>query len=302
MRAEKKIRALVIGSLGQLAQSFKRSEHPEIEVITQGRGDLDLRDKSSLVASVDRVRPDIVINAAAYTHVDRAEVDRTLAMELNRDGPGTLATLTSNLSIPFIHFSTDCVFDGTLDRPYLETDSPNPLNWYGVTKLAGEQSVLEKNGDALIFRVSWLYSAWGRNFLWAMLNLAQTRDKLEIVNDQYGAPTSAAAVASATLAIACTSVCGVSPSGIFHMTSPDHTSRFVFAKAIFEASTHWRNGRVPKLTGVPTSQFPTPATRALNARLDCSALASAFAIELPNWQNGISNTIAALEPEFGVKL
>lgn len=301
MQTEKKIRALVIGSSGQLAQSLKQAEHPQIAVITKGRGDLDLRDKSSLVAAIERVRPDIVINAAAYTHVDKAEVDRTLAMELNRDGPGILAALTSNLGIPFIHFSTDSVFDGTLDRPYLETDLPNPVNWYGATKLAGEQSVLEKNCDALIFRVSWLYSPWGRNFLWAMLNLAQTREKLEIVNDQYGAPTSAAAVASATLAIAQALVSGARTSGIFHMTSPDHTSRLGFAEAIFEASRQWRNGRVPELTGVSTSQFPTPATRALNGRLDCTALAAAFAIELPKWQSGISDTIAALEPEFGVK-
>ena len=271
-----------------------------MEVVTQGRGQLDLRDPASLAAAIDRVRPDVVINAAAYTHVDKAEQERALALELNRDGPATLAALTSKLSLPFIHFSTDCVFDGALDRPYVESDPPEPVNWYGATKLAGELAVLETNRDALIFRVSWLYSPWGRNFLWTMLNLAQSRETLEVVNDQVGAPTCAQAVASATLSIAHIYIGGSSPSGVFHMTSPDYTSRLGFAEAIFEASRSWRGGKVPTLVGVPTSHFPTPALRGLNARLSCAALTMAYGIELPTWQSGIAQTIAALEPEFGV--
>ena len=290
---------LVIGSSGQLAQSLRQTTPALVSLSIMGRGQLDLRDAVSLNRAIEQVRPDVVINAGGYTQVDMAESEPEEAMRLNCDGPSALAEITRKRGILLVHFSTDSVFDGTLDRPYVETDKANPLNTYGKSKLAGEQAVLTRHGDALIFRVSWLYSPWGRNFLWTMLSLARTRDELKVVGDQYGAPTSAIAIAKATWAAVEARLNGRGHSGLFHMTGPNHTNRLGFAEAILDASKTWRGGSMPKLISVPTDAFPTPAKRGLNARLDSQALYAAFDIELPTWQSGIVETLEALKPEFG---
>ncbi len=290
---------LVIGSSGQLAQSLRQTTPARVKSSIMGRGQLDLRDAVALNRAIEQVRPDVVINAGGYTQVDMAESEPEEALRLNRDGPSELAEITQKRGILLVHFSTDSVYDGALDRPYVETDKANPLNVYGQSKLAGERAVLTNHADALIFRVSWLYSPWGRNFLWTMLSLAKTHDEIKVVGDQYGAPTSAIEVAKATWTAVEMRLSGRGRSGLFHMTGPDHTNRVGFAAAIFDASKHWRGGSVPKLISVSTDAFPTAAKRGLNARLDSQALYAAFGIELPTWQSGILETLEALKPEFG---
>lgn len=292
---------LVIGRSGQVARALlKPSQSHDLPFIFLGRDALDLSDATTIEAAIARVSPDAIINAAAYTAVDAAESDHEAARAINVTGPAFAAEIAAKRRIPFVHLSTDYVFDGTKNLPYVETDSTNPLNMYGLTKRDGEALILAHHPDAVILRTSWVYSPFGKNFLRTMLNLAQTRDSLSIVDDQIGAPTSALDIATACLSIINAKLSGHEGRGVFHMTGEGETSWAGFAQAAFDHTAAWREGKVPNVTPIPTADYPTPARRPLNSRLNCDLLEATFGIRLPPWDKSMRETLAVLRDEFGV--
>ncbi len=266
-----------------------------------GRDACDLGNALGVKNSVSRITPSAIINAAAYTAVDAAETDQETARSVNVTGPAILAEISAQMNIPFVHLSTDYVFDGTKDRPYVETDETNPLNVYGLTKRDGENQILALNSNAVILRTSWVYSQFGKNFLRTMLTLAQTRDALTIVDDQIGAPTSAHDIAKACVEVVDARNAGNPACGIFHMTAAGSTSWRGFAEASFSQTVHWRGGITPHITPVRTRDYPTQARRPLNSCLNCDLLETRFGIRLPAWEKSLSQTLEALRAEFGAK-
>jgi dTDP-4-dehydrorhamnose reductase len=292
---------LVIGRSGQVARALlERSRAHHLPLIFMGREALDLSDTTAIEAAIERVSPQAIINAAAYTAVDAAETDQDAARAINVTGPAFVAEIAAKRQMPFVHLSTDYVFDGTKAAPYLESDPTNPLNMYGLTKRDGEELILAHKPDAVILRTSWVYSPYGKNFLRTMLSLAQTRDSLSIVDDQIGAPTSALDIASACISIIDAKLSGHQGRGIFHMTGGGETSWAGFAQAAFDHTALWRNGKVPAITPIPTADYPTPARRPLNSRLNCDLLEARFGIRLPAWDKSMRETLEVLRDEFGV--
>lgn len=291
-------RVLVIGRTGQVAQALSHAGAGR-GVINAGRPDLDLRDAGSLRRAIDRNSPDVVINAAGFTRVDAAESEAAEAEYLNVDGPRALALACRRVGIPFIHMSTDCVFDGTLSRPYRPDDTANPLSTYGRTKLRGEQAVAAAHERHLIVRVSWVFSQYADNFVRTMLRLAQTRDEVTVVSDQIGFPTYAPALAGGLLAMA-DAVCSdaFSDWGTYHLAARAETDRASMARHIFAVSAR-HAGPGARVEGVLTANYPTPAQRPLNSRLDSSRTSDVFGIELEHWQIGLAHTIPILLNELG---
>jgi dTDP-4-dehydrorhamnose reductase len=230
----------------------------------------------------------VVINAAAYTAVDRAEEDAAVAQTVNADAPGAMARACAQLGIPFLHVSTDYVFDGSGTAPWQVTDPIAPLGVYGRTKAAGEEAVRAAGGAHAILRTSWVFSAHGANFVKTMLRLSETRDALNVVNDQIGGPTPAGGIADALLAMARAMVAGQS-GGTFHYAGVPSVSWEGFAREIFAAA-----GRTVDVTGIPTTDYPTPAKRPLNSRLDCSLLDTEFNITPPDWKADLANIVSEL--------
>ena len=291
---------LVLGKSGQVARALAEQAGPAVDtVICWGRDDCDVSDTTAVQAAIAKLSPRAVINASAYTAVDAAETDQDAARRLNCDGPAAAAVAAKALAIPFIHLSTDYVFDGTKDGAYVESDTTNPLNHYGLTKRDGENAVMAAHGDAVILRTSWVYAPTGKNFVRTMLTLAQSRDALSIVNDQFGAPTSAHDIARACLRIVDAKRDGAAGHGLYHMTGAGTASWQQFAETIFAETAPWRGGKVPAVTGIATSDYPTPARRPLNSRLNCDRLAADFSIRLPAWQDSLRVTLDALAAEFG---
>ena len=237
-----------------------------------------------MVSVLRAAKPDLIINPAAYTAVDRAESEAEAAMAVNATAPGVIAEEAKRLGAGLIHFSTDYVFDGEKAGPYDEADAPNPLNAYGRSKLEGERAVAQSGARHLILRTSWVYSRRGKNFLLTMLELAKTRPELRIVDDQRGAPTSARALADAVAQIARRDW----PSGTFHLTCSGATTWFGFARAIFELSP----GPRPSLVAITTPEFPTPARRPKNSVLSNAKATQAFGITLPDWQAALAQTLS----------
>ena len=289
---------LVIGASGQVARSLAALKVDTLNICTLGRNSCDLRDPLSVERSVQLVNPVGIINAGGYTLVDQAESEPGQAYLLNRDGPLALAQIANRAEIPLIHFSTDSVFDGTLHRPYEEADEARPLNVYGSSKLAGEEAILKAFPEVTILRVSWLFSPWGRNFLWTILNLAKAPRKIQVVADQVGSPTPAADVASASVTVMKSLLKYGTTGGLYHMAAQGPVSRFEFAHAILEATKEWRALGSVSLEPVATRDFPTPAARGLNATLNCNLLKQTFNLELPHWQNGLLATLEALAAQF----
>lgn len=240
--------------------------------------------------------PDIVINAAAYTAVDKAESDRATAFAVNAHGPALLAAFAASRNIPLIHISTDYVFDGAASRPYVETDATNPLNVYGESKLEGERAVLHAQPRSMILRTSWLFSAHGSNFVKTMLRLARERDRLRIVNDQFGCPTSAHELAQCIWRIA-ERICGRAEPfrhwGIYHYAGGGVTSWADFAAAIF-ASPEALVRRAPVIDRVPVQDYPLPATRPRNSALDCNKIAACFGLPPLPWQAPLADVLGRL--------
>ena len=281
------MKILVCGHDGQVAQALLAALTNLGEVHALGRHQLDLAHPEQLRTPLRQLAPDLIINAAAYTAVDQAESEPQLAFAINAESPRVLAEEAARLGVPLLHYSTDYVFDGSKPAPYTEDDAPNPLGVYGASKLAGERAIVEVGGQHLILRTSWVYSRHGRNFLLTLQRLLQERPQVRVVDDQIGAPTWAGSIATATRALIERWQAGNSgPWGTYHLTAQGETSWFGFAQAIAE---HLQAQGLPcaELLPIPTSDYPTPARRPRNSRLDCSRLAQTWQVNLPPWREAL---------------
>jgi dTDP-4-dehydrorhamnose reductase len=286
------LRILISGQHGQVSQALQTSLQDLGELIVLGRDRLDLSQPESIRDVVRVIKPDLIINAAAHTAVDQAESESELAFAINATSPGVFAEEAAALGIPFIHYSTDYVFDGSKDGLWDEADTPNPLGVYGSSKLAGEQAIKKAGGQYLILRTSWVYSLTGRNFLLTMQRLLQEREKLTIVGDQIGAPTWAGSIAQSTRELIERWHDGKPGAwGVYHLTASGETSWFGFAQAIGQELI--KAGKpCATLEPIPSSAYPTPAKRPLNSRLDCSRLHREWGVSQPGWHDAMLECLA----------
>lgn len=287
---------LVVGHSGQVARAIAERAGLDYETVSLGRPDLDLTDKASISAALETTRPSIVINAAAYTAVDKAESDEEAAFAVNETGPAMLARACKAKGLPLIHYSTDYVFDGAKSDPYNENDPTSPLGVYGRSKLAGEQAIAQETDDFVILRTAWVYSPFGGNFVKTMLRLAGERDALNIVADQWGCPTSAIDIADATLAISNRFAAGEGLRGVYHLAAPDSTNWHGFAEAIFSVSEEL-GGPSAKASPISASDYPTPAARPANSRLDGTKLERDYGLRLPSWRDSMRQCVTRLLKE-----
>lgn len=290
---------LVLGKQGQLAQCLAGAGHKDLVCV--GRPEVDLTDTASMALALDASKPAVVINAAAYTFVDKAESEPDLCFAVNRDGPAELAKLCAARGIVLIHVSTDCVFDGEKATAYEPDDSPAPLGVYGRSKWEGEQAVAAACPQHVIVRVSWVFSEYAHNFVRTMLTLAQTRSEVTVVDDQVGYPTYCPDLAAGLLRMAEAALKpGFSAWGAYHLAGLDETDRASMADAIFAASRHI-GGPSAQVIGVPTAEYPTPARRPLNSRLASTRTFRAFGLRLPDWRAGLERSVQVLVKELGAK-
>jgi dTDP-4-dehydrorhamnose reductase len=290
---------LVTGGEGQLARALANAAAGRA-MVRVGRPAFDFDDTATIGATLERVAPSLVVNAAAYTAVDKAEQDVAAATRANRDGPGILARYCAQAAIPLIHVSTDYVFDGLKGAPYVESDAPNPTGVYGATKLAGEQAVLENCPKAIVLRTSWVYAATGKNFVLTMLNAARKAPRLRVVGDQRGCPSAAIDLADAIWAIATRLEGGWSESfgGVLHLAGTGDTTWHGLAVAAFaEAARHGLTA--PPVDAIATADWPTPARRPPDSRLDCAKLAAVFGVVMPPWRETLGHVIDAVFAEAG---
>ena len=284
------MRILITGGAGQVGWELRRTLAIFGEVVAPPRDILDLASAQSIVAAVRGARPDLIVNAAAYTGVDTAESEPGLAMKINGEAPRILAEEAALRNAALIHYSTDYVFDGRKAAPYREDDEAAPINVYGRTKLAGERGVMAAGAAHLIFRTSWVYGSRGRNFLLTMLRLGRERRELKVVDDQFGAPTSARLIAEATACVVARSFSGANldldafqdRGGLYHLTAAGRTTWYGFAQAVLSG----RDG-VANVLPIPTSAYPTPARRPQNSVLDNYKLEGQFGVALPDWKVGL---------------
>ncbi|MEZ6011322.1 MAG: dTDP-4-dehydrorhamnose reductase [Hyphomonas sp.] len=288
-------RILVIGKSGQLAQALVDVGGGKI--ICPGRPIVDLLDSKSHAAALERFSPDVVINTGAFTAVDGAEGESETAYALNVEGPRNLALACAEKGLPLIHLSTDCVFDGAKSAPYTPEDATRPLGVYGQTKLHGELAVHEVAEKSIVVRVSWLFSRFGANFVRTMLNAARTRETVNVVSDQVGCPTHAPDLAQALISVAeQIAVPGFAAWGAYHIAGKGETDRASMTRRIYEVSASF-GGPVAKVIPVLTADYPTPAQRPLNARLDMAKAREVFSIDMPDWTEGLNTTVEALVRE-----
>ncbi|WP_095159500.1 dTDP-4-dehydrorhamnose reductase [Pseudomonas sp. Irchel 3E13] len=278
---------LVIGRNGQVAQALQHALGTLGRLHILGSDQLDLAYPERIAEQVRAIAPDLIINAAAHTAVDQAENEPELAFAINATAPGIFAEEAARLGVPLIHYSTDYVFDGSKTGPYTEDDTPNPLGVYGHSKLAGEQAIAAVGGQHLILRTSWVYSTHGRNFLLTMQRLLQEKPELRIVADQIGAPTWAGTIADSTRQLIERWQAGQAGAwGVYHLTAQGETSWFGFAQAIGEQLK--AQGKLcANLLPIPSSEYPTPARRPLNSRLDCSRLQREWNVSQPDWHQAL---------------
>jgi dTDP-4-dehydrorhamnose reductase len=278
---------LISGQHGQVSRELQLRLGDLGQLHVLGREQLDLAHPEAIREQVQALKPDLIINAAAHTAVDQAESEPELAFAINAQAPGIFAEEAAQLGIPLIHYSTDYVFDGSKDSPYNEDDVPNPLGVYGHSKLAGEQAITAVGGQHLILRTSWVYSQHGRNFLLTMQRLLQEKPELNIVADQIGAPTWAGTIALSTRALIDRWQAGQAGAwGTYHLTAQGETSWFGFAQAIAE-QLKAQGLPCARLIPIPSSDYPTPARRPLNSRLDCSRLLREWQVSQPHWQQAL---------------
>jgi dTDP-4-dehydrorhamnose reductase len=300
------MRVMVTGAGGQVGVDVARALAGRAEVFAYDRAALDLAHPGELAARVRELRPEVIVNAAAYTAVDRAETDPEAARAVNAIAPGILAQEARSLGAVLVHYSTDYVFDGTKGAPYEESDPTAPLNVYGATKLEGERAIAASGCDHAILRTSWVYAPHGKNFVLTMLRLAETRHELRVVEDQRGAPTSSLQLARATVALlggdaapGPLSAEGLEPvraaSGLYHATAAGETTWSDFAREIFAAWSKRREGfTAPSVVGIPTSEYPLPARRPLYSVLSSRRLADTLGVAIPPWRDGLEETLSAL--------
>lgn len=287
------MKAFILGSSGQVAHALKASATYD-QAIALGRPDIDLTDAESVRAAIATHRPDIVINAAAYTAVDKAESEADAAFALNRDGPAAAAAAAYEIGAAFIHLSTDFVFDGTKKTAWLEDDTTNPLGIYGQSKLEGEQAVAAAHPTAATVRLSWVYGAHGANFAKTMLRLAADRDEIGVVDDQRSRPTAAEDIAPALWKLARGLVAmGESPHRLYHLGPQGEASWADFAVAIMEASAK-AGGPSATIRPIPTTDYPTPAKRPANSVLDCTRIAADWDIALPHWEESCQRVVTEI--------
>ena len=287
------MRFLLFGGTGQVGEEFRALALPDgVEVVAPSRDALDLEDADAIARVIAAERWSAVINAAAYTQVDRAESEEAVAFAVNAGAPSRLAAETGRRRIPLVHISTDYVFDGRKGAPYIEQDEVAPLNVYGRSKLAGEHGVRAGNPRHIILRTSWAYSPYRTNFVKTILRLAAERDRLAIVADQRGCPTAARDIAKACLDIAmrCASEPERAPYGVYHFAGAGEATWFELATAIIDMSAGRRAGS-PQVVPIKTFEYPTPAARPLDARLDCKAVAREFGVDQRPWRAALEETI-----------
>jgi dTDP-4-dehydrorhamnose reductase len=282
------MRLLVFGQSGQVAQELARRLPADMTAVFLGREKADLSDPAACAAAVAAHPVDAVINAAAWTAVDKAESEEAAAMVVNGDAPGAMARACTAKGVPFLHISTDYVFDGQGTLPFTPVDPVAPQNAYGRSKLAGEIAVRESGARHVILRTSWVVSAHGANFVKTMLRLGVSRDRLNVVADQIGGPTPAAAIADALLIIARAMTQGAS-GGTYHFSGAPDTNWADFARAVMAQA-----GLACAINDIPSSDYPTPATRPLNSRMDCTNLTRDFGIPRPDWRKGLADIVQEL--------
>ncbi|NOU01595.1 MAG: dTDP-4-dehydrorhamnose reductase [Gallionella sp.] len=292
------MKILLLGKNGQVGWELQRSLAPLGELIALDRNSVPFGDLTNLDALAETIRviqPDIIVNAAAHTAVDKAESESELARTLNALAPAVLASEAKRINAWLIHYSTDYVFDGRGDKPWLETDVTGPLSVYGATKLEGEKLIQQSGCKHLIFRTSWVYGARGGNFAKTMLRLAQERDSLNIINDQIGAPTGADLLADVTAHAIRAAQQQADVSGLYHLVAGGETSWHGYASYVIDLA---RRAEIQiKVTPeaikpVPTSDFPTPAKRPHNSRMDTTKLQQSFDLKLPQWQAGVARMLS----------
>jgi dTDP-4-dehydrorhamnose reductase len=277
---------LVFGRSGQVATELVRLAP---EAIFLGRDQADLSDPEACAAAIRGAGCKAVINAAAYTAVDRAESEPDLAHLVNAEAPGAMARAAAELGIPFLHISTDYVFDGSGETPWFETDPTGPLGVYGATKLAGEQAIAGAGGQWAVLRTSWVFSAHGANFVKTMLRLGAERDELRVVADQHGGPTPARDIARACLTMIAVLQADAAKGGIYHFAGTPDTTWAEFARAIMAQAGH-----SCRVTDITTADYPTPARRPANSRLNSAAISRDFGISRPDWQTGLADVLKEL--------
>lgn len=288
---------VIIGN-GQVGFELRRALAPLGKVVALDRRDCDLADADAVRRKMVELGPSVIVNAAAYTAVDRAETEPELAFAINATAPGVLGAAAADLGALLVHYSTDYVFDGTKSAPYAETDTPNPINVYGASKLAGERAVAESGAEYLIFRTSWVFGAVGANFMRTILRLAAERETLTVVADQIGAPTSAALIADVTAQVVARRRLGLTcPSGIYHLAAAGETTWFAYARAVIAAATD--AGRalrcgVNSVRPITTVEYPTPARRPGNSRLSTARLTETFGLVMPDWRDGLGHVLSLI--------
>lgn len=295
------MKILLLGKNGQVGWELQRSLAPLGAVIALDRNDTkycgDLAQITALAETVRSLKPDVIVNAAAHTAVDKAESEFDQACLINEKAPGVLAEEAKRCGALLVHYSTDYVFDGTGERAWKETDAIAPLNAYGKSKWLGEQAIVNSGCDYLIFRTSWVYAVRGTNFAKTMLRLGKTRETLSVVNDQFGAPTGAELIADVTAQAVKQAAANRDKVGLYHLVAGGVTSWFEYAKFVFEIAG--RMGIELKLaetglSGVPGSAYPTPAKRPSNSRLSTEKLQQTFNLQLPAWQSGVERMLTEL--------
>ena len=291
------MKILITGRNGQLGWELRRALSTLGDIVATDRSDLDLANPRSIRDSVRDIKPKIIVNAGAYTAVDRAETDSDLAMAINGQAPGILAEEAEKLGALLVHYSTDYVFDGTKRGPYSEEDEPNPLNAYGATKLAGERAIRAVGAAHMILRTSWVYGARGHNFMLTMLRLAKERDELRVVDDQIGAPTwshSAAEATGSILKMRSEQKSGtpdLTSDGILNLTASGSTSWFGFASEII-SRTREERGRQPTVVPIASEQYAAPAKRPKNSLLSSEKLRRNFGLIVEPWQSGLQAALS----------
>lgn len=292
--ADDRMRILVTGRGGQLARALAERGTGR-NLVLAARPELDLARPATIERTMDKVRPDLVINAAAYTQVDRAEEEEALAFAVNAEAPGIIGRAELRIGARMLHVSTDYVFDGSGNRPWSEDDAPGPVNAYGRSKLAGEIALRDSGAPFAILRTSWLFSPFGRNFVTTMLALAREHDEVSVVADQFGNPTGARDLAGALLQIASTwrDEPDTETGGVFHFASPEPASWAEFARAIFETSRRL-GGPAVRVEEITSDRYPGIAARPANSRMDCSRFAEVFGYNPPDWRGELDKVVRQL--------
>jgi dTDP-4-dehydrorhamnose reductase len=289
---------VVIGKSGQVATELQRKHLPPgMHLVALSRNEADITDPKSIASAVEFHRPDVLINVAAYTAVDRAESEWELAKSVNGIGPGLLAQTAASLNIPFIHVSTDYVFDGGRGKAWKESDAPAPVNAYGRSKLYGEQAALDSGARVVILRSSWVFSPYGANFVKTMINTGLKRSDIRVVKDQFGGPTGADDIAGILLRLSSELLRPEQDKlGIYHYSGKPAVSWAAFGKAIFDRADWLKPS--PVITAISSDEYPTAAQRPVNSVLDCSKIFHDYGIAQPDWQQSLARTIGTLRAEY----